>query len=91
MVITNDNPRHEDAVAIVGAILTGMDRPEAATIELNRARAIAWAIRQAASEDIVLVAGKGHESYQQVGDKRLPFDDRAEVSIQLDALLAEVA
>ncbi len=79
LVITDDNPRHEDATAIVMDILDGMRHPDAAYIERDRSRAIARAIGAAHAGDLVLVAGKGHEDYQLVGDRRLHFSDREQV------------
>ena len=72
-VITNDNPRGEDPGAIIAAIESGMRRP-GVVIE-DRAAAIAWTIRKAAAVDTVLIAGKGHEDYQIIGDRRLDFSD----------------
>lgn len=82
--LTNDNPRTEDARAIVDAIASGIGNREH-TIELDRRRAIERAIAEASSDDVVLVAGKGHEDYQIVGDRVLPFDDAA---VARDALAA---
>jgi UDP-N-acetylmuramoyl-L-alanyl-D-glutamate--2,6-diaminopimelate ligase len=79
VIVTDDNPRHEDGDVIVQAILAGMRAPQKAWVERNRKCAIALAIREARAGDVVLIAGKGHESYQQVGDQRLPFSDRAQV------------
>jgi len=79
LVITDDNPRHEDATAIVMDILDGMRQPDAAYVERDRARAIARAITAAHPGDLVLVAGKGHEDYQLIGDQRLHFSDREQV------------
>ncbi|MBD3669372.1 MAG: UDP-N-acetylmuramoyl-L-alanyl-D-glutamate--2,6-diaminopimelate ligase [Gammaproteobacteria bacterium] len=75
VVITNDNPRGESPLAIAEAILGGMQSPDKAQLELDRAAAIGAAIRQAGSGDVVLVAGKGHEDYQEIEGRRLPFDD----------------
>jgi len=72
--VTSDNPRHEDPLAIIGAIKSGIEGPH--TIEPNRARAIAIAIQSAKPEDIVLIAGKGHETTQTTGGVTIPFDDR---------------
>ena len=77
VIVTDDNPRREDGDAIVAQILAGLREPTGATVERNRARAIARAIADAAPGDVVLVAGKGHEDYQQIGELRLPFSDRA--------------
>ena len=74
-LITNDNPRSEAPDQIAQEILAGMQQPAAAKVELDRACAIQWAVQQALQNDIVLVAGKGHEDYQIVGDQRLPFSD----------------
>ena len=86
VVITDDNPRGEDAIGIIEAILGGMQNPDAAYVERDRGRAIARAVELAEPKDIVLVAGKGHEDYQQVGEERRPFSDRTEVQ----RLLGEV-
>ena len=74
--LTNDNPRGEEPQSIVEEILEGMARPPAA-IELDRRRAIESVILQARAGDTVLIAGKGHENYQIVGERVLPFDDVA--------------
>src|SRR5207237_717593 len=63
-VVTNDNPRSEDPAAIVDAILPGLEGARAVVVELDRRRAIAGAIQGARAGDVVLVAGKGHETYQ---------------------------
>jgi UDP-N-acetylmuramoyl-L-alanyl-D-glutamate--2,6-diaminopimelate ligase len=72
-VVTSDNPRFENPAAIIAAVLEGMD-DNALAIE-DRAAAIAYAIAEADDDDIVLIAGKGHEDVQLVGGKRLPFSD----------------
>lgn len=79
VVLTDDNPRHEDATQIVMDILTGMEDPDAVYVQRDRAAAIAQAITNSDPGDVVLIAGKGHEDYQQVGDRRLPFSDRETV------------
>jgi len=76
VIITDDNPRTEDGDAIVADILKGLTRPEAATVERDRAAAIALAIAESAATDVVLIAGKGHEDYQIVGAERRSFSDR---------------
>ncbi len=81
VIVTSDNPRHEDPLAIAQAIAG----PAGATIVLDRRAAIREAIAQARPGDVVVVAGKGHEAYQIVGDERLPFDDRDEVREALRA------
>jgi UDP-N-acetylmuramoyl-L-alanyl-D-glutamate--2,6-diaminopimelate ligase len=75
VVVTSDNPRNEAPQSIIDAIVAGLRQPESATVIEDRATAIAWAIGRAATDDVVLIAGKGHEAYQQVGEKTLPFSD----------------
>ena len=77
IVITDDNPRSEDGDAIVAQIRAGLRDPSRAIVERDRARAIALGIAMAQPGDTVLIAGKGHEAYQEVGARRLPFDDLA--------------
>lgn len=72
-VVTNDNPRFEAPGEIIAAVLDGMDKHALAIAD--RAAAIAFAIDQADDNDVVLIAGKGHESFQLVGGLRLPFSD----------------
>jgi len=74
-VITNDNPRSEAPEAIIADILAGFSAPAVATVIEDRSAAIAWAIRSAGADDIVLVAGKGHENHQLIGTQRLDFSD----------------
>lgn len=85
VILTDDNPRCEDGGAIVDAILDGMTDTASVLVQRDRARAIAAAVAGAAPGDLVLVAGKGHEDYQQVGDLRLPFSDTDAVRRALDA------
>lgn len=73
--ITDDNPRSEDPAAIVADIAAGLPAGTAAVIEHDRSRAIAAAIHAAGERDVVLIAGKGHETYQIIGDERRHFDD----------------
>ncbi|KGI77061.1 UDP-N-acetylmuramoyl-L-alanyl-D-glutamate--2,6-diaminopimelate ligase [Oleiagrimonas soli] len=75
VIVTDDNPRGEDGDVIVAQILAGMDRPEAAAVQRDRAAAIHEALRLAHADDVVLVAGKGHEDYQEVNGEKHPFDD----------------
>jgi UDP-N-acetylmuramoyl-L-alanyl-D-glutamate--2,6-diaminopimelate ligase len=75
VIVTDDNPRSEDGDAIVDEILAGFDDAGAITVERDRAAAIATAIRQANQGDSVLIAGKGHEPYQEIAGVRHPFDD----------------
>ena len=78
--VTSDNPRHEDPRAIIDDILAGArdaGSKQALHVEPDRARAIFEAIGGAHQGDVVLVAGKGHEDYQEIADERLPFSDAA--------------
>lgn len=77
VIVTSDNPRSEDPLRIIDEILVGVPGPGATTlVEPDRAAAIAEALRIAKPGDCVLIAGKGHENEQLIGDRRLPFDDR---------------
>ncbi|TVQ91694.1 MAG: UDP-N-acetylmuramoyl-L-alanyl-D-glutamate--2,6-diaminopimelate ligase [Deltaproteobacteria bacterium] len=75
LVITSDNPRHEDPQQIIDEVMSGVAGP--AEVELDRRRAIARAIALTGPGDVVLIAGKGHELTQQIGDRLYPFDDAA--------------
>ena len=90
--ITNDNPRHEDPAEIAREILAGAQGASPARaqvrVELDRRAAIAAAIAAAGAGDLVLIAGKGHETTQTIGDRVLPFDDRA---VAAELLAAGVA
>lgn len=74
--ITSDNPRHEDPDAIVDDILEGITDKTNVIVELNRKKAIEMALDEQESEEVVVILGKGDESYQIIYDKELPFDDR---------------
>ena len=78
IIITSDNPRREDPGRIAQAVLAGATVTPA-EIELDRRAAIGSALRASRRGDVVIVAGKGHETSQIVGEQRLPFDDRAVV------------
>lgn len=85
VVVTDDNPRGEDGDRIVADILAGFTRPQDVTVLRDRGAAIAHAIAQAGNDDIVLVAGKGHEPYQEIHGVRHPFDDTAVARQALEA------
>jgi UDP-N-acetylmuramoyl-L-alanyl-D-glutamate--2,6-diaminopimelate ligase len=72
--VTSDNPRNEDPAAIIAEILDGLVTG-VSRVEANRARAIFEAIGEARVNDIVLIAGKGHENYQEIQAQKLPFSD----------------
>ena len=74
-VLTSDNPRGEDPATILAQMARGLSDPAAARTVLDRAEAIALAVREAAPADVVLIAGKGHEDYQEVRGVKSPFSD----------------
>ncbi|HEY8375400.1 MAG TPA: hypothetical protein VIK91_02875, partial [Nannocystis sp.] len=82
---TSDNPRTEDPDAIVAQMLAGVppERRDRVVAIVDRRTAIGQAIADAEADDVVLIAGKGHENYQIVGTDRLHFDDREEAAAAL--------
>jgi UDP-N-acetylmuramoyl-L-alanyl-D-glutamate--2,6-diaminopimelate ligase len=86
VVLTDDNPRGEDPRAIVAQIRHGLRANQPFTIEHDRALAIGQAIAAAGPDDVVLVAGKGHEDTQTVGRTVRSLDDRAIVQAAVGAL-----
>jgi UDP-N-acetylmuramoyl-L-alanyl-D-glutamate--2,6-diaminopimelate ligase len=81
-VLTSDNPRSEDPAAIIDQVRAGVVRHEALVVEPDRRAAIALALAAAGPGDVVVIAGKGHETTQVIGTDSIPFDDRA-VAAQL--------
>lgn len=79
VILTNDNPRTEAPATILAEIRAGMSHPDAAVVLPDRAGAIRQAIEKAAPGDVIVVAGKGHETYQIVGTETRDFDDREQV------------
>jgi UDP-N-acetylmuramoyl-L-alanyl-D-glutamate--2,6-diaminopimelate ligase len=76
-ILTNDNPRQEDPLKIISDIVVGLQKSGGKyLIEPDREKAIGLAFDEARAGDIVLLAGKGHEDYQVLADKTLPWDDR---------------
>ena len=84
VILTNDNPRSEAPGQILADIQQGMTQPDKAHLQQDRHEAIAQAIADAKPGDVVLIAGKGHEVWQQIGDHKIPFSDIDEVTSQLD-------
>ena len=83
-VITSDNPRSEDPVAIIDDILKGVDPSMGAyVVEPNRRAAIRYAMDIAEKDDIIVLAGKGHETYQEINGKKIHLDEREEVAAHL--------
>ena len=85
VVVTTDNPRYEDPLAIIDDIVAGVARRDAMTVIEDRAAAIVWAIENANDSDVVLIAGKGHESYQELAGERVAFSDYAVAASALAA------
>ena len=79
LFITNDNPRNESPSAIIGDILSGIGNKRKVTVEENREKAIATALKKAKKGDTVLIAGKGHEEYQLIGSEKYYFSDELTV------------
>ncbi|MDI9329756.1 MAG: UDP-N-acetylmuramoyl-L-alanyl-D-glutamate--2,6-diaminopimelate ligase [Alphaproteobacteria bacterium] len=79
IVLTSDNPRSEDPLAIVRDIRQGLSTQANAQVQVDRALAIVQTLARAQANDVVLIAGKGHETYQEVGADRLPFSDVEQV------------
>ena len=86
IILTNDNPRNEAAVEIINDIKSGIKTTTKVIIEQDRHAAIHIAISKAKTGDVVLIAGKGHENYQLIGETKYPFNDAEEVKQQLEAL-----
>ena len=82
VILTDDNPRSESPIEIVKDMLAGMTFPTKATVEHDRYQALAYALRHSCADDIILLAGKGHEDYQIIDDKTLHYSDR-ESALQL--------
>ncbi len=90
VIITDDNPRMEDPATIVADILSGFTAQHAVTVEHNRFKAIQHALQSAQAEDCVLIAGKGAEAYQLIGNQQLPFSDADVVQLLLAEKLGVV-
>lgn len=84
VILTSDNPRSEDPAVIISHIKSGMSRITPRVME-DRAAAILWAARHAVKQDVVLLAGKGHETYQEIAGKKYPFLDADHVALALAA------
>jgi UDP-N-acetylmuramoyl-L-alanyl-D-glutamate--2,6-diaminopimelate ligase len=85
VVVTSDNPRTEDPQRILDDVLAGIPAAVSPRVEVDRGRAIAEAIGAAQPDDLVLIAGKGHEDYQILGTTKVHFDDREEAARALGA------
>jgi UDP-N-acetylmuramyl-tripeptide synthetase len=85
VVVTSDNPRSEKPENIISQILLGLSHDECVQVQADRSLAIAETIAAAAPADVVLLAGKGHEDYQEVAGIKLPFSDKVHAQAALDA------
>ena len=88
-IITDDNPRSEDGASIAAEVGAGMRDPRRLCIERDRREAIRMAVRMAASADTVLIAGKGHEAYQEINGVKHPFDDLHEAQLAMNIIAAD--
>ena len=79
VVLTSDNPRFESPLRIIGEIRSGMTQTPILE-EVDRSKAIQFAVKTANSNDYILLAGKGHENYQVIGQRTESFSDRNEVT-----------
>ncbi|MGV8803601.1 MAG: UDP-N-acetylmuramoyl-L-alanyl-D-glutamate--2,6-diaminopimelate ligase [Polaromonas sp.] len=91
LVLTSDNPRSESALAIIDQMLPGLSRAQAAQVLPDRRAAIAHALQLAQPRDVVLLAGKGHENYQEIKGVKFAFSDREQAQAALDAMTARRA
>ena len=91
VVVTSDNPRSEKPEAIISQILLGLTGHAMVTVQPNRALAIADTLSQATVNDVLLIAGKGHEDYQEVAGQRLPFSDLTHVRAALEVWVVAAA
>ena len=91
IVVTSDNPRSENPETIIGQILLGLTLSPSVRVQADRALAIAQAVASAQPNDVVLLAGKGHEAYQETGGIKHPFDDMHHAQAALDLRLPRAA
>ncbi|AMO24253.1 hypothetical protein GCM10027034_15410 [Ramlibacter solisilvae] len=91
VVVTSDNPRMEKPENIISQILLGLSHDQCVQVQADRALAIQETIAAAAARDVVLIAGKGHEDYQEIRGAKLPFSDRERAQAALAARQAERA
>lgn len=84
IILTDDNPRTESSRSIIDEVMSGFADPAAVTVIADRSAAIAHAVSEARTGDLVLIAGKGHEDYQIIGTTKYPFSDRSEVLAALE-------
>jgi UDP-N-acetylmuramoyl-L-alanyl-D-glutamate--2,6-diaminopimelate ligase len=85
VIVTSDNPRSEQPEAIIRQIRSGLSHADSVQVQADRARAIAETIATAAAQDVILLAGKGHEDYQEIAGVKHPFSDQAHAAQALKA------
>ena len=85
LVVTDDNPRTEVGDRIVSQILSGVRKPQNVSVIRDREQAIKYAISNASLKDLVFIAGKGHENYQEVSGIKTCFSDKAHARLALKA------
>jgi UDP-N-acetylmuramyl tripeptide synthase len=85
IVVTSDNPRRENPAAIISQILLGLTHSESVRVQADRAQAIVETLTSAQANDVLLLAGKGHEDYQEVMGVKHPFDDLLHARLALDS------
>jgi UDP-N-acetylmuramoyl-L-alanyl-D-glutamate--2,6-diaminopimelate ligase len=88
IVVTSDNPRSEEPLAIIAQMLQGLSLPDDVHVQEDRRAAITHALHLAQPMDVVLLAGKGHENYQEIKGVKIAFSDRKQAQTTLDALVA---
>lgn len=88
VVVTSDNPRSESPQRIINDVLTGFRQPDEVAVNVDRAAAIDYAVASAAAGDCLLIAGKGHENYQIIGDEKIAFSDLLVADQALERRLA---
>ncbi len=76
LIITSDNPRNESPEAVIQEIIAGIQNMDKVTVEPDRKKAIGLAVARLEKDDILLIAGKGHENYQIFSGSSIHFDDR---------------
>jgi UDP-N-acetylmuramyl-tripeptide synthetase len=91
VVVTSDNPRSEAPDAIIAQIVAGLSASSRAQVQTDRASAISQAVLQAGVHDVVVIAGKGHEDYQDIAGVKLPFSDKAQAQAALAQRAGKVA
>ena len=85
-IVTSDNPRSEEPQAIIDDILSGMDSKARHKVIVDRREAIAWAVQNARKDDIIVLMGKGQETYQEIRGEKVHLDEREEVAKALASL-----